>query len=328
MKYIVIILLAVSVTLFIVHLLANKVFGFRLRMKPLLWCAGCAIFLSAVLPKLIINFVGFQGAMALLAVAAVAFAYIVAYFDGSTGDGQSTDNNLQSECCVVADTASHFQVMSQPTLSPASFKELIDESSTCAAPTAAAIDSVSNEVTNELLDPEQKNPLPEYEVEDLGGDEPIVPLAAENGELIDESDTMSIMDDIQCQSDSLDDLMDFAFEQKEQHNLRQALKAFQKALKLYHESETAPFLIAEIGGILKEQGLYEDAIQVLSEGRDIAKLRFDTALEEEFVDVVAYLRIVKNVLLEQRLGFIPFSNIPVNVAAQIDSEFSEWRKLK
>ncbi|MCE5284729.1 MAG: tetratricopeptide repeat protein [Pelosinus sp.] len=126
---------------------------------------------------------------------------------------------------------------------------------------------------------------------------------------------------------TLDELMDYAYDQQEQKNIQQAFAAFRKALTLYGESESAPFIVIEMGNILKNKGAYDEAIQVFSEGRNLPALQYDDLLEQEFVSTIAYLRIVKNILLAQRLGFIPYNEIPGAVFAEINAEFSEWRDL-
>ncbi len=127
--------------------------------------------------------------------------------------------------------------------------------------------------------------------------------------------------------DSLDELMDIAFSLKERGNYNQALYAFYQALKMYSNNEAAPLLVIEIGNILKNKGAYDDAVNIFAEGRNLPVLKDDHLLEQEFVNTIAYLRIVKNSLLAQHYGVIPYGDIPAAVLKQIDAEFREWRDL-
>ena len=129
------------------------------------------------------------------------------------------------------------------------------------------------------------------------------------------------------EAEDIDSLLDFAFLCKEQRNYSMSLKAFRHALKLYPDNEAAPFLVIEIGTILKNEGLYDEAIRLFSEAKNLPSLQNDPILEQEFISTVAYLRIVKNVLLQHRLGFISFNNIPNAIVKEIDDEFKEWRNL-
>ena len=126
-------------------------------------------------------------------------------------------------------------------------------------------------------------------------------------------------------SNDLEDLMDFAFEQKERREFVQALTSFRQALLLYPDSEAAPFLVMEIGAILKNLGSYNESITVFTEGRLLPGVMQNSALEQEFINNIAYLRIVKNILIKNSLEFMPFNRIPEKVCKEIDEEFSEWR---
>lgn len=123
----------------------------------------------------------------------------------------------------------------------------------------------------------------------------------------------------------LESLMDFAFMQKEQRDFTQALITFRHALALYPSSEAAPFLVMEIGTILKNNGQYDEAISVFHEARKLPGLQKSESFELEFIKTIAYLRIVKNMLLHHHLNFIPINDIPDHILQEIDAEFREWR---
>lgn len=147
-----------------------------------------------------------------------------------------------------------------------------------------------------------------------------------HSDLSPENMTSEVMDENCFPSPSdLDGLMDFAFSQKEQRNFVQALKAFRKALLLYPDSEVAPFLVMEIGTILKNLGSYNEAIKVFIEGRALVGVINNSVLEQEFINNIAYLRVVKNILIQNCLQFMPFNLIPEYAMAEINKEFSEWR---
>jgi hypothetical protein len=148
--------------------------------------------------------------------------------------------------------------------------------------------------------------------------------AADDEPLAEESEVTAIAEPV---SDSLDDLLDFAFNQKDQGNLTLALDTFRRAFKLYRESEAGPLLVIEIAGLLKAKGAYDEAVVFLSDGRSLSALQHNQLLDQEFVNTIAYLRIVKNTLMQNRIGFVPFQRIPDEIAKEIDEEFREWRNL-
>jgi tetratricopeptide (TPR) repeat protein len=154
---------------------------------------------------------------------------------------------------------------------------------------------------------------------------PVVSLEPNQLSIVDTMQAPCPIEDAQPASDDLDDLMDFAFLQKEQRNFWQALKAFRQILSLYPSTEVAPFLIMEIATILKNMGSYDEAITVLTEGRLLATVMSNSMLEHEFVNNIAFLRVVKNILVKNSLNFIPFNRIPESTFQEINNEFCEWR---
>ncbi len=126
---------------------------------------------------------------------------------------------------------------------------------------------------------------------------------------------------------SLDELLDFAFQQQEEKNFDHALFAFKNILKQFPSSTVAPFAVIEIGNLLKTRGAYDEAIQVFADAKTLPALQTENQFEKEFVNAIAHLRIIKNTLIHRRLGLLPFHEIPAAVCEEIDTEFREWLKL-
>jgi tetratricopeptide (TPR) repeat protein len=148
---------------------------------------------------------------------------------------------------------------------------------------------------------------------------------AENSITLDDEKVLEEID--HPASEQLDNLLDFAFLNKERHNEEVALLAFKQALALYPNGEAAPFLVVEVGNLLKNKGNYDEAIKVFSDGRSLCQSRADEMMEQEFISTIAYLRIIKNILLQHRLGCIKFLEIPQHILKEIDEEFREWRNV-
>lgn len=159
----------------------------------------------------------------------------------------------------------------------------------------------------------------------LDGDVSQQPTIFPDNLLLESVNSEAIDEDCFSSSKDLDGLMDFAFSQKEQRNFLQALRAFRQALLLYPDSEVAPLLIVEIGTILKNLGSYNEAIKIFIEGRTLVGVINNSALEQEFINNIAYLRVVKNILIQNSLKFIPFNLIPESTIKEINTEFNEWR---
>ncbi|SMC62428.1 tetratricopeptide repeat protein [Sporomusa malonica] len=529
MEYVIASLVAILAATLIVYKLANSIFGLSLRLRPLLLCAACAMFISLVLPKIVVGFAGLPGTIAVLAVFAIIFAYFVAKYEDEPSPTEVGEN--ESACCLLVaqsqpDTIVQVGITSEVpneirnsnndekeishiTESENEYESALYEPSTSKVDDyysvqtdivvgnahdynsegttnisiieeteELSINEQTTQITNNLPkeihdDPvylnlfeldnlvlvtdastsgvaencstqaevllenthdqnsegitnisvteelerlpineqtaESTNNLPEEigeiglssdlsELDNLGSvtnivnvlEEPTfveereIPievveeleivdstlrqntkfeeLLAEEIEVVQDSlndttvqeelmqkrpdttfatsgvtvqeDENSIMpynetavEKILPESDQLDDLIDFAFSSKERHDYEAALTAFKQALTLYPYSEAAPFLVVEVGNLLKNKGAYDEAIEVFSDGRNLCQTREDEMMEQEFISTIAYLRIIKNVLLQHRLGCVRFLEIPQHIVKEIDDEFKEWRSV-
>lgn len=460
-EYIIASSVAIFIATLIVYKVANNLFRLGLRIKPLLLCAVCAMFISLVLPKIVVGFAGLPGTLAVLAIFSVVFAYFVARCDNEPSSQQKFDTEAESACCqaeplIQPEITAKMMTQEEPNQDDSlAVTSVIDIEADVAEPVSkgSTVESIglsedliveqslrdrheneedaevlpqSFEVTageevvvpdDGALSPEQLSlqeaaksesdsqvvvPVIESDFNEL--DEPVItgsipenidlseeliveqqPLMDnhENGEdaevspqisdvtvgenvsmpadgalspeqlflqeaaksksdsqvvAVSESDfdleeTNSIMESnkpvdlSQLESEKLDDLLDFAFLNKESQNYEIAFNAFYKALKLYPNSEAAPFLVVEIGNILKNKGDYDGAIKVFGDGRNLSQTKQDEMMEQEFICTIAYLRIIKNVLLQNSLANIPFFKIPPQIVKQIDEEFREWRSV-
>lgn len=125
--------------------------------------------------------------------------------------------------------------------------------------------------------------------------------------------------------ENLDDLLDYALDQRDNNEKDSALYAFKKALKLYQKNDYAPFIVIEIGNIYKNTGLYDDAIVIYNKALKLPALIHNDELRQEFINNIAYLRIVKNALLRRNISRTPFKDISQKIFNEIETEFQNWR---
>ncbi|MPL60563.1 hypothetical protein SDC9_06124 [bioreactor metagenome] len=149
----------------------------------------------------------------------------------------------------------------------------------------------------------------------------------QNTKVVEDGAMRADLVDVLSSSPTLDELMDYAFQQKECQEFEQALKAFEQAFKLYPDCDGAPFLIIEIGTLQKNAGMFDEAITTFVEGRRIAAKLNNNIFEKEFIDAIAYLRIAKNILLEHKMYHTPYKEIPIPIMDEINKEFLEWRNI-
>ena len=123
--------------------------------------------------------------------------------------------------------------------------------------------------------------------------------------------------------ESLDDILDYAADQRDSGNLQQALFAYQKALDRYKNDDYAPFIAIEIGNIYKEQAQYSKAIRVYEDSLTLPALKHDLESYREFSRNLLYLRTVQLVLLRHRVLQTPYSKISKSYMAEIEQVFAE-----
>lgn len=325
----VIALLVITMTTWLIYWFANRVLSCNLRLKPLALCAACAFFISLVLPRIIVSYTSLMGTLGVLAIFATIAAYFIAYYE---------DGRVKTETGAIVSSSQ--AVEGKCPTDDKKPEQQADLSPECTQQTAFSNDSGQLPLVSAAkfdLEPEPElNPTAESEAEFVFDSEAESELDV-TGEIwcaaldssLEQAPVVSPSSDQppDLANSSLDELLDFAFMLKEQHNDNAALKVFRQALELYPDSEAAPYLAIEIGGLLKQKGAYDDAIKVFSDARKLPALTDDSTIAQEFIETIAYLRIVKNVLLSNKVGLIPFNRISDNLNKKIEAEFREWRNL-
>lgn len=370
MEYVGIAFIVVTIAIFCLYKISNKILGLSLRLKPLIWCGVCAVFISVVLPRIVVSITGFIGMMSVLALFAVIFAYFVAYYD---------DVHENTEQVGIMEIASQHEIILKnneandqsvnlllpikktepPAVTKTSAME-IEESENILSATEEPKQEISlksdaesfpeteqpvvfetgvleikereNMLSTTIMPEQEVSPEPEcdsfIETDHLAEAEANIIMKTEKSENMFEAAKESEQEaSSRPDSDSLEDLLNFAFAQKEQNHFHSALEVFMRAYKRYHDNEVAPFLVVEIGNILKYKGFYDEAINIFIEGRNLPVLKDQQTFEQEFVNTIAYLRIIKNVLLQNHMDFVPFLEIPSRILEEIDREFQDWRNL-
>jgi len=122
-------------------------------------------------------------------------------------------------------------------------------------------------------------------------------------------------------------LMSAGFAAKDQQNFDEALDAFTRALASHPNASIVPYLIIEIGALLKSRGSYDEAISLFSDAQKLPVLMCNQLFQQELINMIAYLRITKNTLVAKGLSLVAFSQIPIAVVAEIEAEYAEWNKL-
>ena len=127
--------------------------------------------------------------------------------------------------------------------------------------------------------------------------------------------------DIKAHLGSLDDILDYAYAQKTNGDLAQAILAYQKALDRYRSDDYAPFIAIDLGNIYKEQAAYSKVIKTYEEALKLPVVMRNADTRKEFNKNLTYMRIVQSVLIRHRALTMPFSKIPKQYLQEVETEF-------
>ena len=121
--------------------------------------------------------------------------------------------------------------------------------------------------------------------------------------------------------DTLDSLLDYAYEQKKLNETDKAIAAYQTALAKYVQDDYVPFIVIDLGNTYKETAAYDEAIKVYREAMTIPIIANNKATRREFANNLAYLRTVRLVLAKHRALDTPFSEIPPALMSEIERTY-------
>jgi len=119
--------------------------------------------------------------------------------------------------------------------------------------------------------------------------------------------------------------LEVGFKAKEDCNYKDAILAFEKAIDLEPDSVTALFVITEICALLKLLGYYDEAIHQMESGRNLALHFGERGMVDQFVEGIAYLRIIKNALMAEGVFSTPYQALPEGIKEKVEEEFRQWK---
>jgi len=124
---------------------------------------------------------------------------------------------------------------------------------------------------------------------------------------------------------AMNDILDYAYELQSGGELRHALLAYQKALATYADDEYAPFIVIAIGNLYKAAGDYAKAIEAYMDALHLPALTANDVLRKEFINNIAYLRLLRSILQDRNSLHLRFSEIPQEILAAAETKFQQWR---
>ena len=160
------------------------------------------------------------------------------------------------------------------------------------------------------------------EVEVTGGADDTCDKTEAEAETAEEAEPDSGLEDILSSMTTMDQLLDFAFEQGMQKQHQVALAAYQAALERYRGDSYAPFIVVSIANIHKELGNYDAAIDSIRSAMDIPAMLENSSIRQQFEDTMSYLVITRSVLQTAGLSTISFKEIPKEYMSKIESIYN------
>ena len=126
---------------------------------------------------------------------------------------------------------------------------------------------------------------------------------------------------INVKGETLDEILDYAYLEKQEGHTWQAIAAYKKALEKYRNDEYAPFVAIDLGNIYKEQAFYTKAIKTYEDALELPAVRRNASTKAEFKKNLIYLKTVQSVLLRHKALSTPFSKISRAYLQEIETEF-------
>ena len=122
---------------------------------------------------------------------------------------------------------------------------------------------------------------------------------------------------------SLDDYLDYAYEEKDAGNTAVAAAAYQKAIDSFPDDPYLPFLVIELGNLYKEAGAYDVAVSTYRDALSLPVIQGQNGIVDEFQKNIAYLEAVSHITSRHDAPETPFSQIPPDWLAEIEEAFAK-----
>ena len=122
---------------------------------------------------------------------------------------------------------------------------------------------------------------------------------------------------------SLEELINAAFQAKEDNNIALAIERFQGALDYVEDSSIRGMICTELVFLFRERGRYADAARLMEDflAKNISFL--SPALYSQFKRLVSYLQKLNELLIEFEQPNLPFSQVPPHLKLSAEQVLKE-----
>ena len=120
--------------------------------------------------------------------------------------------------------------------------------------------------------------------------------------------------------DTLDDLLDKAYLERDKGNIWQAVDIYKKALERYRNDDYAPFVAIDLGNIYKDLARYSKAVKIYEEALTLPAVERNSATKKQFTENLRYLQVIQEVLRRHKALSTPFNKLSEEILKEIDNE--------
>jgi len=122
---------------------------------------------------------------------------------------------------------------------------------------------------------------------------------------------------------SLEELINAAFQAKEDNNIALAIERFQSALDYVEDSSIRGMICTELVFLFREHGRYADAAKLMEDflAKNVSFL--SPALYSQFKRLVSYLQKLNELLIELEQPNLPFSQVPPHLKLSAEQALKE-----
>ena len=118
--------------------------------------------------------------------------------------------------------------------------------------------------------------------------------------------------------DTLDAILDFAYEARLSGRYHDAVAAYEEAIDRYADDAYLPFIFIDLGNAHKETGEYDAAIDVYKKALNMERIKSDPATSKSFAENTTYLKALKITLRNHKMEHTPFSQISKEILDEAD----------
>ena len=179
----------------------------------------------------------------------------------------------------------------------------------------------SKTISEVKVETEKVETKPVAKVEKVSATEKVQPIEKVDAKKLTETEEKLPPLKVEVQGETLDEILDYAYIEKQQGHSWQAIAAYKKALEKYKNDEYAPFVAIDLANIYKEQSFYTKAIKTIEDAQELPAVRRNASTKAEFKKNLIYLKTVQSVLLRHKALATPFSKISRAYLQEIETEF-------